>query len=694
MSTTLFNKREVLTFRRFRRTNWALFSCIHREVRIGVLTVAMLGTATVCMGAGKTLHTCGLDDDDPVETSDTTLLGEADVTTSHIPLGLGVQARQVTMLTRDDIAAAGVTSISDVLKTAVNVDVRQRGGFGIQTDISIDGGTFDQIAVFINGIPYNNPQTGHNTADFPFTLADIERIEVLDGAAARLYGTQAFSGAINIVTRQYETGTTSGNAALEGGSRGYLRTYGRIACQKVGDDKGFHSTLSGLYQRCDGFVDNGDFKGGKLYWQGRYLAPKFRMQAQVGLTSNDFGANTFYSPANNRQWEATRRTFAALSLQTDGRIHFCPRLSWNRNTDHYQWKRDTPEGENHNRTDVYDIGLNIWIESHLGRTAIGADIRHEKLLSRNMGHLLPESEWVPIPGQNGLRYNRKDKRTNVSYHLEHVIRWRSIIVSAGFLLQQNTTFDNRLRIYPGIDLTFQPHNPHLRIFASWNKSLRLPTFTDLWYKSPTQEGNIGLKPEQNTSFRLGADFSRGGWQLSARLFYNQGRDMIDWVMYHATDVYHATNFSLDSYGASLQITANLNEILHTRCLKKLQVAYAYQHQDRKDNTPLFRSNYALEYLRHKLTASLCLALTKTIQAQFNLQLRHRNGSYQVYENLTPTNRLEPYGTHATLDTRITWRPGNFECFADIQNITAHRYADIAGVWQPARIFRIGMGWKF
>ena len=46
-------------------------------------------------------------------------------------------------LTRRDLAAAGVTSINDVLKLAAGVDVRQRGGFGVQTDLSVDGGTFD-----------------------------------------------------------------------------------------------------------------------------------------------------------------------------------------------------------------------------------------------------------------------------------------------------------------------------------------------------------------------------------------------------------------------------------------------------------------------------------------------------------------------------------------------------------------------
>ena len=59
---------------------------------------------------------------------------------------------------------------------------------GVQTDISINGGTFDQITILLNGVNISNPQTGHNASDFPVALADIDHIEVLEGAASRLFG--------------------------------------------------------------------------------------------------------------------------------------------------------------------------------------------------------------------------------------------------------------------------------------------------------------------------------------------------------------------------------------------------------------------------------------------------------------------------------------------------------------------------
>ena len=122
-------------------------------------------------------------------------------------------ARQVMTLSRQDLEAAGVTSINDLLKLAVGIDVRQRGGFGMQTDISINGGTHDQIAILINGVPISNPHTGHNAADFPVNLSDIQRVEILEGAASRVLGSQAFSGAINVITRPDASASNTAGAS-------------------------------------------------------------------------------------------------------------------------------------------------------------------------------------------------------------------------------------------------------------------------------------------------------------------------------------------------------------------------------------------------------------------------------------------------------------------------------------------------
>ena len=198
MKQSIFNSQSSLRFKRFSNKGYALFACLGRVVLVGVLTVPTLSHAK----AGTlTTH---------VEAAADTLsrkemkLDEVVVTGSRAPLTALQSAKIVKVITADDIHRAAVETVNDVLKLATGVDVRQRGGFGVQTDISINGGTFDQITILLNGVNISNPQTGHNATDFPVSLSDIERIEVLEGAAARVFGTSAFSGAINIVTRRNE----------------------------------------------------------------------------------------------------------------------------------------------------------------------------------------------------------------------------------------------------------------------------------------------------------------------------------------------------------------------------------------------------------------------------------------------------------------------------------------------------------
>lgn len=164
---------------------------------IGTLSVATLtyakadGISTRVEKVDSTMQTTG----------ETVMLDEVDVTASRAPLTGGHAARIVNVLGRDEIAAAPVQSVNDLLKYAAGVDVRQRGPIGAQTDISIRGGTSEHIAVLLNGINICDPQTGHNALDLPVDISEIERIEVLEGPAGRAYGTSSLVGVINIVTK-------------------------------------------------------------------------------------------------------------------------------------------------------------------------------------------------------------------------------------------------------------------------------------------------------------------------------------------------------------------------------------------------------------------------------------------------------------------------------------------------------------
>ena len=159
-------------------------------------SAAVTATDTLSVAGGSAASNT----DDGQTTDKEATLDDVEVTGSRAPLALGQAARMVTVLSRDEIQAAPVQSINDLLKMAVGVDVRQRGPIGAQTDVGIRGGTSEQITILLNGINICDPQTGHNAFDLPCDISDIERIEVLEGPAGRVYGTSSLMGAINIVT--------------------------------------------------------------------------------------------------------------------------------------------------------------------------------------------------------------------------------------------------------------------------------------------------------------------------------------------------------------------------------------------------------------------------------------------------------------------------------------------------------------
>ena len=253
----------------------------------------------------------------------------------------------VTVLDRRDIAQAPVQSVNDLLKYAVGVDVRQRGPIGAQTDISIRGGTSEQIILLLNGINICDPQTGHNAMDLPIDLSEIVRIEVLEGPAGRIYGSSSLVGAINIVTRP--DAETSANVTVEGGSYGY----GRVSARANLKQRKWNNQLSAGYSRSDGYSRskagtlNTDFSGSKAFYQGQYTNDDVSLNWHLGIADKGWGSSTFYASPKwqaDDQYEHTTKIYTAIQAETHcGKLRLMPSIYWNQNRDRYEGYRDQPE---------------------------------------------------------------------------------------------------------------------------------------------------------------------------------------------------------------------------------------------------------------------------------------------------------------------------------------------------------------
>lgn len=699
--------RRPFTFRHFTRGGYSVFASLHREVRIGVLTVGMLASVNLPKVEAAQPVSNPVDETE----GDGRELAEVSVAGSMSPLTALQSARLVTVITRQQIEAAAAQTVNDLLKLAVGVDVRQRGGFGIQTDISIDGGTFDQITLLLNGVNISSPQTGHLAADFPVSIADIERIEVLEGAASRVYGASAFGGAINIVTKGYATSRAAHTddspaadarrsafgveAGVHGGSYATFGGDARAAFSTKGASGGVGgAALSALYQRSDGATTNSDFARGNVFLQGGYDADDFRVSFQAGYSQKSYGANTFYSAAYPDQYERNTRYIVSAGAETKGRVRIHPEVYWQRLIDNFELIRGTTTGENFHRSDVHGARVTADVRWLLGHTAAGVELREEGIYSTSLGHPI-SGELRHQPPHEDIFYSRHDSRTNLSFNLEHNILLPRFTASIGVLANKNTRFDSHLRFYPGIDVAYTPA-AHWRLFASYNKGFRLPTFTDLYYKSPTHEGNQGMRAEESHCLQLGAAYRTSVADATVKAFYHRGNDLIDWVMYDADDVFHSAGFDLDNWGVQAQTAVRFTEVFHRAdaYLQRLTLGYTFMHQHRRDDQPFFKSNYAMEYLRHKFVATLDHRIVSRLSASWSLRWQDREGSYIRYREAQSTGELVPYSPYATLDLKLRWTARHYELWAEATNLTNHRYFDLGNIPQPGLVILAGARLRF
>ena len=665
-----------LRFKHFTRKGYALFSCLGKEVLICTLSIP---TLTYAKADGISTHT---EKADTTRTAieKTVLLDDVEVTASKAPTLPGQTARIVHVLGRDAIAAAPVQSINDLLKYAAGVDVRQRGPIGVQTDVSVRGGNSEQVAILLNGINIGDPQTAYNAFDFPCDIADIDHIEVLEGPAARVYGTSSLVGAVNIVTATPAHSSIAAHA--DAGSYGYASAGARIALT----GRTWKNAVSGSYTRSDGYSRckagtlNADYHGGKAFYQGGYKDHTITAKWHAGISAKDFGANTFYGAKWDDQYEHTLKTYTALSVENkNGRFHLHPSIYWNRNMDRYELFRGAEDKYpfNYHRTDIYGLNLNSYFDWTLGRTAIGAEIRNEDLVSTILGERLDQPSHVHGTSRD---YEYGLNRTNISFILEHNISFGRFTTSAGMIAAKNSWNHMNMRVYPGADLSYAISNG-LRIYASYNTSLRMPSATELYYSVGGHKADKYLKPEEMSSIEGGLKYAANGIRAKASIYYNRCSNLIDWVRDTGGDenaVWKSVNFTkVNGTGVELSATIDGHAIIPgQRWWKSLNVAYSYINQNKVETEGL-QSRYTLEYLRHKLVADLQTTIIPGLDFGLYYRWQERTGYYTDAGGTDHTYR--PY---SIVDARLTWTKPRYRCYVEANNLLDKTYVDYGNVPQP------------
>ena len=610
-------------------------------------------------GLAVMLYLCCLPDSCRAQGDTTILLQELVISENRLSIPFRESSRNISVVDRQMMRRAPVQSLPEVLSYVPGVDIRQRGPLGVQADIGIRGGTFEQTLVMVNGIKLTDPQTGHHLLNVPLHFDNLERVEVLKGGGARIFGQNAFAGAVNFITVVPEQRRLS--------LRGYGGSFGSYGlAASVALPSGSYGQYLGLaYDASDGYMHNTDYSIANLFYQSELKALEGDFSLIAGMSDRSFGANGFYaSPAFTEQHEAVRTGMLSLGYsRRSGHLLIQPRVYYRYNRDKYQFVRSDPgRYQNLHTTHVLAAELNMSYDNTLGVTGMGVEWRGESIAG----------DWLR-GGQSSKSNLDGFSRGNAGMFLEHRFRLFSTLdLIPGIYTNWSTDFG--FAAFPGIDLGYNLHH-NVRLYANAGRSYRIPTFYDQHYQSPAESGNPDLLPEEAWAWEAGMRYLGVAAMAEVVYFQRDARQLIDWVYDPSDSIWRARNFSsVMARGVEMSFGLDLHKLMQVQLPEiRLHGSYNFTELTLAREEEL-RSRYALDNIRHQFIFGV----------DHELFLRLRNSFRVRY-----ISRLEqePYWL---VDNRLSWVQSElWSAYIEATNLADQRYTEVMTV-MPGRWIRMGL----
>lgn len=676
----------VLCFHRWSRRGHAAFRTIGQVVRIGVLPVVY----TLCTFAAHAQTQA-----DTVEgTMRQVQIDEVRVEQVQLKSLFATQGAGIEVLTGEELHLPAVATLEELLAHVPGLDVRQRGAHGVQGDIAIRGGGFDQVMILLNGVNLTDAQSGHHNLNLPIDPEAIARIEVLTGPSARLYGPGAFAGAINIVTKS----PAHKHIALSAKAGEYGLREAFAASSYQGGEVTAYGFVSGA--TAEGYAPNTDFLKLNAFLSARVALPKGHLRMQAGHQSKDFGAQAFYSQKFPEEQEETRGSFISggYSLRT-GRLSLEAEAAYRGFNDHFQLfyyadafrqQKDatgkpsvvyTPfksrgRAENFHHTQIVSGRVYLGYTAGISTTKLALIHRYDNVLSRNLGEKIGGS--YPIPGRD-LKYTHYAGRNTSSVSFEEQLQYAGATLALGGMCAYSDHFG--LDYGYGADLSYS-WAPGASVYGACNSSFRYPTFTDLYYSDPAHKGNSSLHVEKALTTEMGLRYAMGMLHMSLAGYYRWGTDIIDWVpdaqkagVFNAQNHYRCNRFGGEAAAGVYPKLPGLESVL---------LGYTYT------SAPLGfeggKGSYVYGTLQHHATLRVKSPIWRTLCFSALLDFSKRNGGYTDFS----TKRQLEYPSALTLNLRGEYRWEWLTVFAEAHNVLGAEVLDFGGLALPGRWVSAGV----
>ncbi|MEC3964792.1 TonB-dependent receptor plug domain-containing protein [Flagellimonas halotolerans] len=578
-------------------------------------------------------------------------LSEVVVTANRINLPFKENSRTINIITSNDIKNSAAVNVTDLLQQVAGVDIRRRGTGGSQADLYIRGGGFDQTLLLIDGVKMDDAQTGHHTMNAALPLEVIERIEIIKGPAARVFGQNAFAGAINIITKKNLNSSVS--LKIEAGSFGQLN--GSVT---AGVDKENSSHIIHVGRvTSEGYRNNSDYDNGNYFLKSIFNKNTQPIEMTATFLERNFGAENFYTtnPTFN-EYEETQNSLLAFSTTfKKNKLKIQPRIYWKRNQDLFLLRRNEPSFfRNMHISNKIGVETNASYVSKLGITGFGVELSKIYLRSNNLG-------------------NRNRFMSNVFLEHRFSIADNKLDVTPGVALTYFSDF--KFRAFPGLDIGYDLTN-NFKVYGNIGYTYRIPTYTDLFYNDPVTSGNANLEPEEAFAQELGLKYTTPKVNAGIAVFNRDADNLIDYVRSNVSeDVFVATNITeVNTKGLEMDAAYNFRFKDYTQTLS---VGYAFLDDNILDQNEEL-SRYSLNTLKHQYTTRLSTQLFKNV---------HQNIIYKYAERTTGQ-------TYNVWDASLSIKVKQTEFTITASNIFDADYIESGFVPMPPSNLLFGLRYSF
>ena len=576
------------------------------------------------------------------------VLDEVIINSGRILIPFSDENRNLIIIDSVFLNNSSAKNLSEILQQVIGVDIRRRGNDDIQSDLYIRGGSFDQTLLLINGIKVEDSQTGHHQMNLSVPTNLIDKIEILKGPGSRIFGMNAFNGAVNIITKK---NSENGYINLDYGS---FKTFQASGSIPINTKKTSH-ILSSTYRQSDGYRYNTDYNYFNLFYSGIIEINDSNLEILFSNSDRKFGANGFYaSPEARDQYEETNGSLLNFKLRKKREnISTESSLYWRRHEDTYIYIRDNPSIYKNDHIS-HKLGLqnNISIFSDIGITGIGIDLSNTWLSSNNLGE---RNRFITtIFAEQLINKNKFSFTPGIAFSI--------------YEKPSNDLFKSKL--FPGIDIGYKLSDK-ISLNANIGETFRIPTFTDLYYSDPNNQGNENLDPEKAFTSEVGFKLKEKNYGISLSLFRRKSDDLIDYVKANPDDKWSPQNIkNVITTGIEFDSKLILN---NNNSLNTINLGYAYIN-DNYENDIL--SRYSLNSYRHRLILNFDFKLTKSISNY----LSYRYGIREIQDG----------NSKSVIDYKIMMQRDRWKVTLNLNNIFDSKYYETNLVQMPGRNITVGL----